>query len=142
MAEALWLIVAKSAHVRSEKDPATWWCFPFSAAVGDRVLLYCPAGADRVRQGVFAEAEISEAPSRTSDRNCNCRLFSGGKLGYAAIKVVRRFGTPLTASMMKADPAFESMSVVRRNFQGTTFRLSQLEYSMIRERLELMETQS
>ena len=92
------------------------------------VLLYCPRAASRSRQGVFAEAVIAVPPDKQHKDNIRC---NGYRLLYAPIKVQRRFRPTVTASDMKRDQLLRTTSIVRRNFQGTCFELSEALYNRI-----------
>lgn len=64
-----------------------YWCVPTIAKKNDIILLYSPRSASSSRQGIFAEAVISESPSMENKDNFNC---SGYRLLHAPITIQRR----------------------------------------------------
>ncbi len=128
--------VAKSLELFDKGTTESYWCVPASTAKGDVILLYCPRTASEARQGVFAQAVISESPD---DKNKHNNLCSGYGLGtkplrHVPITITRRFDPAVTAKDMKRDVIMMNAGFVRKNFQGTTFRL---DGSMFRRIIEM-----
>ena len=120
--------VAGSKELSRSDITEAFWCVPSIATIDDIILLYCPRSVDDKRQGVFAEARISRAPSANDQNNSRC---SGYGLLYVPIEVQRRFLSPVTAKDMKSDPVLKTASFIRRNFQGTSFQLQEASYKRI-----------
>lgn len=128
--------VATSKELFNKDTTESYWCVPASTGKGDVILLYCPRSASFARQGVFAQAVISDPPN---DKNKDNNLCSGYGLGvtplrHVPIKITKRFKPAVTAKDMKRDDVMMNVGFVRKNFQGTTFRL---EESVFRRIVEL-----
>ena len=54
-----------------------------------------------------------------------------GPLRHVNVAIRRRFRPALTTKEMKADPGLSCTTFMRRNFQGTTFRLEQTVHARI-----------
>jgi hypothetical protein len=105
----LWFGVSSASL--DERSTASWWCLPRSARVGDLLFLYQTlTGVRRI------ERVISEGLSR------EVRCGAVGLLTFDTELVVKLV-TPLTAKDLKTDAILRELPSVRRNFQGTTFRL-------------------
>lgn len=120
--------IAGSKALSGTDTTDAYWCVPATAEKGDVILLYHPRSISYARHGVFAEAVISAPPSKQHKDNPLC---SGYGLLYVPIKIHRRFRLTVTAKDMKCDPILRVAPFVRRNFQGTSFRLEESHYKRI-----------
>ena len=120
--------VARGRSYANAQLVETFWCVPAYAEIGDSVLFYCPMAESASRHGVFAEGVISRAPSTKSSDNKLCAAY---RLLHVPVQITRRFESRLTAREMKFDAFLGSSAFVRKNFQGTTFRIGEKEYSRI-----------
>ena len=106
-----------------------WWCVPFDAKKGDQLLLYCPRSISKKNQGLFALCTIKNELDKFHVNNHYCsgfgRIFGriSKKLLYCDLVFVKRYNITLTAKEMKRDHLLSRSNIVRRNFQGTTFKL-------------------
>lgn len=134
MNKKFWLGVASSADIAKAESVQSWWCLPPAAAPGDRILFYCPRSTSLVRQGIFAEAEVTSQSSSSRAENCYCSGYKTGtiQLGYVDIEIVERFTRNLTAATMKRDSILSRSAIVKKNFQGTTFQLDIKTYERIK----------
>jgi hypothetical protein len=134
-----WLGIASNFDRVRGSVERTFWCLPAEAQVNDTVLFYFPRAISYPDHGIFAEGIVTSLPSPRRDAN-PCGGFGLrdrlGPLRYVDVRIAQRFKPPLTAREMKRDQVIGSALFVRRNFQGTTFRLDR----SVRERIvELAE---
>lgn len=120
MTSNFWFGVAGSKSLSKTDTTKTWWCLPYAAKEGDRVLLYCPRSISAARHGVFAEASVLVPPMQKRQENCYCSTYGYGKtgLGYAEIEIIERFKPKLTAKHMKLDSVLMFAGLVRKNSKG------------------------
>lgn len=123
-----WLAVITDRAVFDSTVVETWWCLPESARAGDLVYLYCPRSANSKLQGVFGLATVVEAPSKRHTKNAYCSGFGHPelKLLYCELRITKRFENRLSASDIKSVNQLSRELFVRRNFQGTSFKVSDL----------------
>lgn len=129
-----WLGVAGNLDRARTDGTATFWCLPIEARVNDLVLFYFPRAVSFADQGIFAEGVVTSVPSMTR-RDDPCAGYGIrdhlGPLRHVNVAIRRRFRPALTTKDMKADPGLSGAKFMRRNFQGTTFRLDQAVYARI-----------
>lgn len=136
MSTNYWFGVAGGISLHNANLKETWWCLPYGAQEGDRILLYCPRAESERRQGVFAEAKVLTPPNKIRRENSYCASYGKGtSLGYAEIMIVERFTPALTARHMKSDSVLCRVRPVRHNFQGTTFALDVKSYQRMKLQL-------
>ena len=125
--------VATSRELTDTKTTDSYWCVPADTNKGDIILLYFPRSAGASRQGVFAECMVAEQPSDTNKQNYLCSGYGLGVtfLRHVPIKITKRFNPTVTARDMKRDPILMNVGFVRKNFQGTTFKLTKSVYLRI-----------
>jgi len=123
MSHSNWLGVVSRSHLSQTEGAESWWCLPPTAAPGDRILFYCPRSLSTVKQGIFSEAEVLSSPAQTRAENCNCASYGTTRLLYVEIRIVECFARSLTAAQMKQNVALSRSEPVRKNFQGTAFKL-------------------
>lgn len=141
-----WLAVVGLKEQADDFETRLWWCLPKYAEVKDKVLIYCPrsVGFDS-RQGIFAMCEVKTLPDMKSENNYRCSGFGRCKSGkspglfYVELKFIRRFKARLTPKAMKADPVIGDVGFVRKNFQGTAFKIEEPIYKRIIGIIEELE---
>jgi hypothetical protein len=99
-----------SASDSSMRPQKAWWCFPNEARPGDILLLY------QKQVGVVL---IEKLVSPLQFREMRC-----GEVGLKTGDTVRvtKIEPPISIKMMKSG-GLRTLPAVRRNFQGTTFRV-------------------
>lgn len=116
----------------------TFWCMPLEAKQGDLVLFYCPRASSVKKQGIYAQGVIEYGPEKTHKNNYLCSAYGTnsvkGRLYYAAICVQTVFVENLKFSTLRHLPSMVDSGFVRKNSQGTTFRVTEAQYyEMLRE---------
>ena len=134
--KSYWLAVMGNVTDMDNLEKGAWWCLPRQTQIGDLVLMYCPRSVRIIGHGIFAECEVVTEPITSSRENWRCSGYSGRhgqapNLGYTELALLRRFKTPLAAKDIKSDPMLKELGFVRRNFQGTTFSVSDIAYERI-----------
>jgi len=129
-----WLGVTGNLDRARTDETATFWCLPHEAQINDVVLFYLPRAVSFADHGIFAEGVVTSVPSMTRlDNPCAGYGIRDhlGPLRHVNVAIKRRFRPALTTKDMKADPRVACENFVRRNFQGTTFRLEKTVYARI-----------
>lgn len=101
--------IAVTREPRKTKD---YWCFGADARMGDHVFIY------RIKEGVTGLEKIVSRPAIGGE--CD---FYGMYTGRTT--AIKRFPKTLDIVRMKADIILRDIGAVRRNFQGTTFCISE-----------------
>ena len=122
-----WFGVVGSSQAAKTFETRLWWCFPITAKKGDYIFMYCPRSMSPLRQGIFALCSLKNGLDLNHKNNISCAGFGKrdgvGSLLYGDLKLIKRFENHLTAKEMKNDSILNRTSFVRRNFQGTTFKI-------------------
>ena len=128
-----WVGVVGGITRVTESKERSWWCLPIQAREGDPILMYCPRSVSSTQQGFFALYEVSVAPDPDNPKNSYCSGYSlsKGSLKHAEIERRELFEERVTASHCKLDPVLKKSSLVRKNFQGTTFEIEKVEFEQI-----------
>lgn len=105
----VWLGV--SAGKVSDRKKVAWWCVSKSGSIGDLLLIY---------QKMFGIARIEKIISESPVSEYRC-----SDLGLRTVRtrLVLTLGRPISAKKLRLDPILRELSVVRRNFQATTFQI-------------------
>lgn len=110
----------------------TFWCMPLEAKQGDLVLFYCPRASSVKKQGIYAQGIIEYGPEKTHKNNYLCSAYGAtnvkGRLYYAAISIQTVFFENLKFSTLRHLPSMIGSVFVRRNSQGTTFKVTEAQY--------------
>jgi hypothetical protein len=140
-----WLAVNGNSELYKSGKNDFWWCVPFAAQKGERVFIYCPRSASQAYMGIFAIAEVVTEPTPKCAKNSYCNAY-GGKgqksiYGYCELKIVERYEKRLVPQSIKLDPALKSEPLVQKNFQATTFELSECSFNHILAKLTALNSQ-
>jgi hypothetical protein len=115
----VWLGVSRDeVDERSMKD---WWCVPGAAQPGDLLLLY-----QRLEGIVRMERITSDADFPES--RCLDLALKTVRTSYVAT-----LDRPITARQLRTHRLLRDLPAVRRNFQGTVFRVPQELWPVLRE---------
>ena len=133
-----WIGIVGSVQAVLNFEERPWWCFPVTAKKGDVILLYCPRSVSDKNQGIFGLANIKEPIDQNHENNYYCTGFGrnfgrGRPLFYGELKFQKRYKMTLTAKEMKKDHLLGRSNFVRRNFQGTTFKVDEEYFNRIKE---------
>ena len=135
MAKTHWLGIAGSRELFAGAMTDTYWCLPVDASENDCILFYRPRAVGFEHHGIFAEGVVKSRPADVNAENTRClqfgRLDHLGPLRHVAVTIERRFKPPLTTKEIKRDAVLHSEAFIRRNFQGTTFRLRSATYQRL-----------
>ncbi|MFC3469039.1 EVE domain-containing protein [Massilia oculi] len=142
MSHSNWLGVVSRSHLSQTEGAESWWCLPHTAAPGDRILFYCPRSLSAEKQGIFSEAEVLSSPSPTRAENCNCATYGTTRLHYVEIRIIECFARSLTAAQMKQNVALSRSEPVRKNFQGTAFKLETRIFEQMKSALTALKLTS
>lgn len=141
-----WLAVVGFKEDADDFENRLWWCLPASAKKHDKVLIYCPRSVGfSKREGIFALCEVKTPPAVACENNYRCsgfgRVRSGKSLNllYVELKFIKRFKSRLTAKVIKSNPDLNGTNFVRKNFQGTAFKLNEEIFASIIKHIELLE---
>src|SRR5262245_22078871 len=94
-----------------EANQEHWWCVDRQSNPGDRAFIYRPL------RGLYCMVEIlSLAESRSF---CNGYAMATGQ-----IRMLKQFGTYLSAKRLKTAAVIRAEKFIRQNFQGTAFLIS------------------
>jgi hypothetical protein len=129
-----WLGIIGDITMVSPDIKDSWWCLPDQANQNDKILLYCPYNTSKKNQGIFSQGKLVFKPKKENSNNFYCAGYGatlGRQLFYAEIKIEKYFERFLTAKMIKADLVLKESNFVRRNFQGTVFKLDEPIYKQI-----------
>jgi hypothetical protein len=129
-----WLGVAGNRDRVRTDGTSTFWCLPIEAQLDDIVLFYFPRAVSFSDHGIFAEGVVTSVPSmKKLDNPCAGYGIRDhlGPLRHVNVAIKRRFRPALTTKDMKADLALSRANFMRRNFQGTTFRLDPTLYARV-----------
>ncbi len=105
----VWLGV--SAQSVKDRSLRNWWCVPKTAAVNDILLIY------EKMKGIARVERVQSLPS-VRERRCS-------EVGLATVDttLIMDLTTPITARQLRSDKLLRKLPAVRRNFQGTCFRV-------------------
>lgn len=114
-------LIGISSKLISEEEGESYWCTTkqMGCNPGDLLLIYIKGKG--INQ-LFTIIKIEK------DDHIKC-LAMGMKTIY--LKHVHTFSNPLPTKILKTDPKYSNISVVRKNFQGTTFQLDEDEWETI-----------
>jgi predicted RNA-binding protein with PUA-like domain len=142
-----WLAVnGNTFHKNSlleEKEAMTYWCLPEEADAGDKILFYCPRTASLRHQGIYALSVLKAKPRKVCEDNYLCSGYgafgSKGKLYYVPVTVIKVFSENLKFSRVRHLPEMRNSAFVRRNSQGTVFKITGEQCHSIVKELEELE---
>jgi len=111
-------VSAKDLNHRGSKS---WWCVPRSAVPGDMLVMY------QKLVGVVRLERLQSVPTFRESRCSESGLLTVNTQLIATLK------QPITAKELKVNRALRNLPAVRRNFQGTCFRIPSEEWVLLRE---------
>ena len=94
-----------------ERPNHSWWCVSKTAAINDLLLIYAKG------QGIVRVELIKSAPEMRERRCAETRLLT------VDTALVKKLKTPISARQLRTDAVLHRLPAVRRNFQGTCFRV-------------------
>lgn len=129
-----WVAVNGNLDIAPDKKTKFWWCLPFDACSEDLVLLYRPRSVSAKHCGFFGLSKVIVAPKSKCEKNIYCNGYGMGKkpiYGYAEVEAISFFTKNMTIAYMKTSTLMSELNILRKNFQGTTFELTEQEYYLI-----------
>lgn len=122
-----WIGVVSSLEARDRlmSEDLTWWCFPLNAKPGAIIAMYRTRKRfGEALQGIFAFCEFRQFED---GHESMCADYGRGGLRYGSMRVLRRLEAPIQPADMRTDATLRNAQWMRRSFQGTMFRLSEVE---------------
>jgi hypothetical protein len=108
-----------------------WFCFPAEATVGDKFAIYVTRKVSEKLNGIQGTYSITSLNSSCNDKCRTFGLFNGGSLVYAELELQSLFPEHIKLVDLKRNPILGRSQAVRRNFQGTIFKLIGSEFKEI-----------
>ena len=132
-----WLGVTGNVSRFSDKENS-WWCMPREAKKDDKILMYASRRPNTKKyHGVFAIFVVSDDPDDEHPKNHMCQPYGKNTpLRYTLIHRQKEYQTSISPSEIKNNKHLQYSNIVRLNFQGTTFPLTEKIYTALVDQLE------
>ncbi len=122
-----WLgVIAKEHTFQEILKTDKWFCFPSNADIGDKVVLYVTARLQKQYSGIIGIYELTRKIS--DDTKCKGYGSFNEILHCFGLDLTKEFSPPISLDSIKANSIIKKSQPLRRNFQGTVFKLSKHEF--------------
>ncbi len=121
-------VISKSYSLADFECEKKWFCLPFTAKVGDYIVMYKTLSIAKKNSGICGIYKLIKREA-SCDGLCKSYGSFNGTLFYYELEAIKELKVPIPISVLKKNVILKKSQPIRRSAQGTVFELKVCEFS-------------